>query len=235
MKVSVFILLSLLPLAATAQENFAIKGYGKHLKDGDKIFLSYKQDNKFIDDSTVVFNHQYSLKGKFSTAVRGYISRNANPKYAEILHDSFDIYIEKGEILLNSPDTINNSIASGTSSNIENAVLQFSLKQFRAKNKSTKNLEELSEEELKDTAFVNSLKAKQLVKWHQENLIKLDFVTKYPYSYVSLYHIGQLSRSSKYLNEVEKHYLKFPAKFKELSEGKEITEEYLKVVKLPLV
>lgn len=217
-----FLLLFLfnLPFLAKAQGYFSIVGYGKHLKNGDKVFLSYKQGDKFLYDSTIVVNNRYQLKGKFTSVTRGYISRNANPLYAEMLHDTFDIYIESGKIRLHSADSLNNSVISGTSLNNDNAVLTASLK--RGLERPSKDVSELSASELNDTALVNSLKEKSRERSHKSNLIKLDFIRSHPNSYVSLYNLLNISKSSKYLSDVERCFEVLNPALKNSIEGKEI-------------
>lgn len=210
-----------LPLLAKAQGNFSITGYGKHLKNGDKIFLSYKQGDKFIYDSTTVVSNRYELKGKFTSVARGYISRNANPLYAEMLHDTFNIYIESGKISLNSPDSLNNSVISGTVLNNDNALLISNLKQVELEGR-LQDISDLSPSELKDTAVVNSLKAKSMEHYHRSNLIKLAFIQSHPDSYVSLYNLLNISKSSKYLQDVERCYKLLNPMLKNSVEGKEI-------------
>ncbi|MEH3114770.1 DUF4369 domain-containing protein [Pedobacter terrae] len=77
------ITICLLPLNLLAQSSFSIKGFGKAYKDGDKIFLSFRQGNQLFEDSTVIDKGSFEFKGTFNTKVRGYICRNDNPRYAD--------------------------------------------------------------------------------------------------------------------------------------------------------
>lgn len=72
----------LLPAGVSAQFSFTIKGHGRSLKEGDKIFLSYKQNNTSILDSVAVKNGSFEFRGIATHVVRGYVCRNDNPSTA---------------------------------------------------------------------------------------------------------------------------------------------------------
>lgn len=212
-----------LPLILKGQGSFIIKGYGKSLKNGDKIFLSYKQGNKIINDSIAVHNSSFEFKGVFETIARGYVCRNDNPKYAAELHDSFDIYIEEGQIVLNSVDTLNNSIISGTPLNNDYAKLIAKLQPVIKKRKSLRDPDKLSADELKNVVLVNKIKEDLIAVLDEYVPIQFDFIAAHPNSYVSLLTLGRLARTSKNLSKVEQYFSRLSPQLKLMPEGKEIS------------
>ncbi|WP_316848603.1 TlpA disulfide reductase family protein [Pedobacter psychrodurus] len=222
MKRFLLITICLLPLNLLAQSSFKIKGFGKAYKDGDKMFLSFRQGDQLIQDSTLVNKGSFEFKGTFKTKVRGYICRNDNPRYASELFDAFDVYIESGQITLHSPDTLNNSIISGTPLNNDYASLCAALRPLTEKTRKLKDPNKLSAEELKDTALVNLTKAHIIDAYDETFPIQFNFVDTHPNSYVSLFALVKMARSSKYLSEVEQSFAKLSAVLKAMPEGLEI-------------
>ncbi|TCC86902.1 AhpC/TSA family protein [Pedobacter frigiditerrae] len=224
----------LIPIVAIAQSSFVIRGYGKRLKDGEKIFLSYKLPSGFIDDSTVVSKGYFEFKGSMKGFARGYICRNDNPKYAEFLRDRFEVYVEPGIAILKSADTLNNSIISGTILNNDNAILIKKLKPIEIQKRSLKDIDQFSTEELKDTSLVNKTKAKSLALSKESALIELDFINQHPNSYVSLYNLLRISKSRNLLSKVETAFSKLNGTLRELPEGIEIKRRIVESKKIQI-
>ncbi|MBB6236391.1 thiol-disulfide isomerase/thioredoxin [Pedobacter sp. AK013] len=218
MKRFLLITICLLPLNLLAQSLFSIKGYGKAYKDGDKMFLSFRQGDQLIQDSTVVSKGSFEFKGTFKTRVRGYVCRKDNPRYAADLSDSFSIYIEGGNIILQSPDTLSNSIISGTPLNNDYAKLLTALKPLYNKRKKLDN-----PGELKDNTSANLNKTETTVVDNEIISQQFIFTDNHPHSYVSLLALSELARTSKNLPQVERSFAKLSIELKVMPEGKEIT------------
>lgn len=233
MKRFLLITICLLPLSLLAQSSFSVKGSGKAYKDGDKIFLSFRQGDQLIEDSTVVNKGSFEFKGTCKSKARGFVCRNENPRYALVeLSDSFYIYIEAGQIIINSPDTLNNSIISGTPLNNDYAKLHAALKPINEKNKNLKDPAKLSVEELKDTTLVNLTKASAIAAHYETFPIQFNFIDAHPNSYVSLLALSQMARTSKFLPRVEQSFSKLSTELKEMPEGKNIAKDILKGKKI---
>lgn len=220
MKRFLLITICLLPLSLLAQSSFSVKGSGKAYKDGDKIFLTYRQGDQFVEDSTLVSKGSFEFKGNFKTKVRGYICRNENPRYtlAE-LSDSFYIYIEAGRIILNSPDTLNNSIISGTPLNNDYAKLYAALKPLYNKREKLSDPDNLNP---KDTTLLNRNQTKMIAVNDEITAIQFSFINTHPNSYVSLLTLSQLARNSKYLSQAEQSLNKLSTALKAMPESLEI-------------
>ncbi|MFT3827978.1 MAG: TlpA disulfide reductase family protein [Chitinophagaceae bacterium] len=222
MKTSSVLALLFLPSLLAAQSAFTIKGYGKAYKDGDSIFLSYRQNDQLLMDSTVVKSNSFEFKGNVNTIVKGYVCRKNNPRFAEILWDSYDVYIEPGTITLQSADSLKNSIASGTAANNDNAVLMALLAPVIQKQRSLRNIDYFTPEEKKDTALVNAAREKELQIFFEGINVRLDFIRQHPDSYVSLVNLANIARQSKFLPETEQCYNKLNASLKEMAQGQDI-------------
>jgi len=214
--------LGLLPMAIFAQYAFTIRGYGGSYKNGDSIFLSYKQGGKHFTDSTVVRNNGFRFAGKSSTISKGYLCRNDNPRTAMLLKDAFDIYIEKGNIVLKSTDTLNNSILSGTRLNNDQAQLVAALKPVTTEGRKIKDIEEFTPEELLDTALVRRTTERSAALYHEGIAVRLKFINMHLNSYVSLVNLASIARISAYLPDVEERFEKFSPALKSLPEGEDI-------------
>lgn len=111
--------LYLLPLVMMAQSPFTVKGYGPGLKNGDRIYLMYKVNGKTVPDFTVVANNSFAFKGLITGRESAYVCRNDNPFTADLLHDAMTFYIEPGNIILKSADSLTHANVSGTLTNAE--------------------------------------------------------------------------------------------------------------------
>ena len=164
----------MLPLSAYAQSDFTVNGYGKGFKEGDKIFLLYREPGKTVSvaDSTLVRNGRFEFKGKIKNAVKGGIYRNTNPVYANDIEDAINFYVEPGQIKLQSADTLRGAVLSGTPLNADYNELRQSLMKRK-----------LIDEEIQSIMF--------------------DFIKRHPNSYVSLVTLNELSVNKKLLPQVE--------------------------------
>lgn len=222
LKISVALFLGFISFTTYAQPVFTITGYGELFKEGDSIFLSYRQGDEYILDSTVVQNKAFRFKRTFQTISRGYVCRNDNPRTAAILRDAFDVYIEPGNMKLVSADTLQNSLVSGTPLNNDQAALFAALKPIRDQSRGLKDLEDFTPEELSDTALVRFTKEKWLSLHEERILAELHFINRHLNSYVSLVNLTRIARASKFLPVVEKSFQGMSPRLKALPEGKDI-------------
>ena len=216
------ILLNLLPLVAGAQMHFDIQGTGRSFADGDSIFLSYKQGNKWLLDSTVVHKNRFEFKGSVSEIVRGYICRNNNPRTAEILFDAFDVYLQAGNIRLQSPDSLRNSIISGTPLNNDHAAMIKALKPVIIKRRAIREVQLLSPEEQQNLALMASIQQQLLDNDDETFAVQLQFINSHPDSYVSLLALARIAKVRKHIPAVEKQFAILNSQLKQLPEGQDI-------------
>lgn len=215
-------LLILITCSAKSQHAFTLLGTGKALKDGDRIFLAYRDGTKLVLDSTQVKNGAYRFDGITQNIATGYVARNDNPKYAEILYDSYTIYLEKGVIRLVSPDTLINSVGAGTPLNVDQTELAALLRPLEDERRRLPDPDKFSHEQLKDTALVAAAREKILQNHLAGFAPRFAFIRKHPDSFVSLVTLASLSRNSRFLPETEAVYALLNDKLKALPAGRDI-------------
>jgi thiol-disulfide isomerase/thioredoxin len=206
MKNTLLLLFVLFPYFAEAQNSFTIKGRGGMMKDGDQIFLQYKLPTGVVNDSVIVSDHEFLFKGTIGAPVRASLYRNQNPRYADEMFDFATVYLEKGNIVIASADTLLHVTNSGTPLNEDYAQLAAALLPFNEKGRLLRDPFNLSATELKDTAFVAAVTKK--VVDHSASMVpvKFAFIDAHPTSFVSLITLSELVRDSKNLREVDQRF-----------------------------
>lgn len=177
---------ALLPLLAFAQKPFTITGDVKPFKNGDRIYLSYKENGKQYVDSTIVKNGQFKFAGSISDLGIGYVCRNDNPLTADILYDSINFFIQPGDILITTQDSLKRASIEGTPVNNDNAELRVALMPLIKKLSSIKDIDELTPEQQADLTITNPIKAAIDSITKLMDPIKFAFIKSHPDSYVSL-------------------------------------------------
>jgi peroxiredoxin len=215
---------ALLPFAAVAQTPFTIKATGEAYNDGDRIYLSYRVEGAKMADSTVVVNHAFEFKGNVKGLGAGFISRNDNPWSAKtnILHDSFDIYIEPGLISLTSPDSLKNSVISGTINNEDHFKLKTALRSLQQQYiKVNDEFDALTPAQQKNIDKVAEMREK-LRKINSDMApIKFAFIKSHPGSHVSLVTLRQMINSAN-IYDVEQAYNNLTKNARESKVGTEL-------------
>lgn len=221
-----WILFLCFPWIAFAQTSYTIKGYGKSFKEGDKIFLLYRVPGSTVStaDSTVVKRGVFEFRGDGKSRSVAWIYRNTNPVYNNTINDVIKIYIEPGTIILNSVDTLANSMISGTSLNNKYNELRQLLMPLMIERRKIRDLDGLSELEQKDTALVSGLTRQLEAISSRMNEIGFAFVKRNPTSYVSLVTLNEIAANKKLLTEVEAIFPKLADELKADFLGKKMEE-----------
>ncbi|RDC55166.1 AhpC/TSA family protein [Pedobacter chinensis] len=225
MRTKLFLSLVLMGFYGFAQDRFTLTGHGNGFREGDKIFLSYPSSKGFTDDSVTVHDKRFQFSGTVSAPVKASLYRNQNPKYANIVYDAATVYLEKGNIILNSPDTLRHSMNSGTPLNRDYAVLKRTLQPYFEKMLTLRDPSELSEEEKKDTALVVRLKREYHSHLDSMVPVQFAFINQHPYSYVSLVTLRDLIRDSRWLKDVESSFNGLSSELKSSDLGKSISQK----------
>ncbi len=221
-------LLFFLLLSSGAKGQFEIKGYCEGIADGDSLFLSYKNEGKFIVKATVAYDKQFFFSGLTKEPVKAYITQNQNPKYAIVIYDYVNLYLEDGIINIRGNDGIFGASVNGTRSNetlqqFENEVLD-----IRKKRREIKDPDLFTEEELKDSTLVKNNEQHLEKLFWEEVEAKFRFVEKYPNSVVGLDMLFDLSKINTRIFEVERIFTKLSPKLQQTKEGVIIAERILK-------
>ena len=163
---------------------YSVRGKAGNVKENTKVFLHFRKEGNNQVDSTYVRNNQFTFKGNTSEPFRAYISINYDNSASEKSPDYLEFYIEKGEILLNSADSIKNAV-------ISNSPLNDDVKKWREVSKPLSDAKaELRnfylatpEEERKSDEFMEKYYAKYNSISASEKESALNFIRQYPGSY----------------------------------------------------
>lgn len=204
---------------AYGQSGFTIVGTGEKIKDGDSLFLAYKEDGHFILKSTTAANKEFSFSGSVKHPTKAFISRNENPQYAPLISESIDVYLEPGIIIVYSPDTLTGAIVSGTDLNDTLQLLRNQLTDLTRRRREIKDPDLFTEEERRDSALVNRNKRElENVFYHIVDR-ELVFAKKHPNSYVSLDILFNSSRINTYIEKVALVYDDLAENLKQTPQG----------------
>jgi len=198
------------PLALMAQSDFTLKGNAKSVANGNKIYLVYAENGQRLTDSAIVANGAFEFKGKVTSPVMGNVFNNVNPYKKGANTKNMDytaLYIEPGNITLNSADSLKSSVAGGAPVNIDNAKLNASLKSLTDQEKSlNEEYSKYTKEQKEDKIVMDALIGKFNVIRDQKTPLYLKFVKENPKSYISLVQLNVLAGNDKAVNEAEKLY-----------------------------
>lgn len=200
----------LAPLALLAQSDFSIKGNVKSVANGSKLYLVYAEAGQRLTDSAIVNNGAFEFKGKVTSPVMGNLFKNVNPYKKGANTKNMDytaFYIEPGDIIVNSADSINSIVAGGTPINIDNTKLKALIKPLTDQEKAlNEEYAKYTKEQKDDEAVMDALYAKFKALGEKKKPVYLKFVKENPNSYISLVQLNALSGDDKVVNEVEKLY-----------------------------
>lgn len=218
----------LAPLALMAQSDFTIKGVTKSVTNGNKIYLVYAENGQRITDSTTVTDGSFEFKGQITSPVMGNLFNNVNPykKGANTRNmDYTALYIEPGNITVNSADSLKSSVAAGTPANIDNAKLSALLKPLTDQEKAlNEEYAGYTKEQKEDKTVMDVLIGKFNAIRDQKTPIYLKFVKDNPKSYISLVQLNALAGNDKVVGEVEKLYATLSPELKATKIGQSIPE-----------
>lgn len=149
-----------LPFIALAQKTFTLNGKIAGLKNGDKIYLSYRNDAGDLLDSSVVADGKFAFKGILGFPTKADVTLNKifNPRMRGFNGDRLSFYLEPSTIHIAGKDSLKNAIVSGSAANDDEMKLQSLLKSRNEQiNAINDNFSKLSNEEKrrKDLPWLN--------------------------------------------------------------------------------
>ncbi len=198
------------PLALMAQADFTLKGTAKSVANGNKIYLVFAENGQRLTDSAIVSNGAFEFKGKVTSPVMGNLFNNVNPYKKGSNTRNMDytaLYIEPGNIVLNSADSLKSSVTGGTPANVDNAKLNALLKPLSDQEKVVnEEYAKLTKEQKEDAAQMDVLIGKFNTIRDQKTPIYLKFIEENPKSFISLIQLNTLAGNDKAVGEVEKLY-----------------------------
>lgn len=197
--------LLLLPALAGAQTNFTIKGKVGQLNDPVKAYLLYNADGKQVADSAVLTNGFFEFKGTVKDPVSAVVSLYYGPAASRFVNgtEKVKVYLESGNISIESADSIKFATVKGGIANTESAALDAALKPLEKRNADLMALwMSKSEEERKDSAFYAGIIATDNAISKDRKEVLRKFIVGKPKSIVGLSALTLLGGSVPDYNEV---------------------------------
>ncbi|MCW3463681.1 TlpA disulfide reductase family protein [Chitinophaga nivalis] len=175
---------------AIAQQSFTIKGKISGATTG-KLMLSYRQGDDNVEDSVLLTNGSFTLKGKAGEPTRASLQlkplqEEEGPMTYEryMKRDIQDFYLESGNIVL-SGKNVKTAVITGGATQKEYTALQHQLKKVTAPEKEIETAY-TKYYATKDTAGMKRMEERVRELRNTRKEIENDFIKKYPDSYVAL-------------------------------------------------
>lgn len=213
-----------------SQQKFQIEGSGKQIIDNDIIYLSYRIEGRYVLDSTIVKNNSFRFKGNINnTPIKANLYRNQNPTHNyDFIDDLTTLYLEKGVVKVISPDTLKNSVISGTAQNNTFQVLKARLAPLNKERQLIKDPDFFSDEERKDTLLVIN-NSKLIEANHYKSFdIQLTFAKEYTSSFVSLDIVNNIARDNNYIHQAQQVFHLLSPELQQLPEAEIAKQMFLK-------
>lgn len=115
---------------AQAQSSYTVKGKIGNYNAPAYIILNYKSDKGYVLDTLPLQNGSFRFTGKVSRGVKANLHLSPDGKGKFTPGDIIRFYLEKGEIVVYSPDVAANASVSGTEANVAYQRFQDKVKPF---------------------------------------------------------------------------------------------------------
>jgi len=185
MKKIALLAIACLPVLAFAQDNkYVLQGtVNASYNAPAKVYLEYRLKGKMVTDSVTLSNGKFRFEGTTPTAdpINVFLVLNAKgtgPKTS----DYKSLYLEKGTIVLTSPDSLNNAKITGTKTNNDNAEYDLAMKPI---NDAYDALEKQQNAQKSDSAEKANNKTEKAIE-AQEAALNKKFIQDHSDSYLSL-------------------------------------------------
>jgi peroxiredoxin len=186
---TLFFTMLLSPAVLFAQKgDFVLKGKIGSLNAPAKIYLMYRDGATQIQDSSELKDGAFEIKGKVDGPSNAMlILKHPLPGTDPRQRDAMYFYIDKGTIVLNSPDSLQRAQFSGSPINEDNQRLSKALEPIMVRNKAlSAEYYGATEEVRQSEAFQKSLDEKSEAIFTDEKVIYLAFIKANPKSLISV-------------------------------------------------
>jgi peroxiredoxin len=186
----VFILLSIAFLFAGCteqQREYRITATVGNVPDDTEVFLYYRINGENVTDTAFVKDNQFVFSDTIEEPFSATIEIRRNENVSSQSRDVLRFYVEKGEIILNSPDSIKNALISKSKLNAEKKEWEELSKSLIEKQLTLyETYKNASEEEKNSETFNTWLEQTSDSLDNEEKVLALQFITKHPNSFLSL-------------------------------------------------
>lgn len=204
-----FFVTAILPLGVLAQQPFSIKGSTSTIPAGEKLYLSYLIGGRNKIDSAIVKDGSFYFAGIVNDPSKATLYTNAAAKGPNA--DVLSFYVEPGNIILDSKDSLKRAKISGSMLNVENEELKVATRAVQDKlDAIASSYSRFTESQKKDDVFLDAFYKKYEEVSAELDPIYLVFAENHPESYISLKLLIQLAANEKIQADAEKVFLKLP-------------------------
>ncbi|OCX50341.1 hypothetical protein BEL04_21375 [Mucilaginibacter sp. PPCGB 2223] len=211
MKRIFLMLLAAIPAAVFAQttaDNFTIKAKIGNIGAPAKVYLGYQVAGKNIIDSAAIVNGDVSFHGHVNSPVSALMVINAKgtglnniPRGSDLLN----FYIEKGNITLNSADSLSKAVITGSKVNDDNLRLMAVLRPTNEAKAAVLHEADTASDALKISPyFQDAIQRKYKVALDEEQVAMRKFIADNPGSFMSLAVLGTINNNTSDPYEMEK-------------------------------
>jgi len=184
-------IISLLPLMAAAQDQpFTIKSKVGNLNAPARAYLLYQLGANRVIDSAEITNGSFNFSGNILNPTNAYLIIDAKGVGFSKLDNSADVlsfYVDKGEITINSADSVSKAQITGSPINDDNKRLMAQLKPVIEEAKRLQAEATAASPAQQSTAeFQNAMQAKHKKVQLDEKAVLKKFIVANPNSYLSL-------------------------------------------------
>ena len=206
----IIITLSLSPIFVFGQSNkFILKGKIGNLNAPAKIYITYSNEGKFEQDSTVLKNGEFQFTNTLIEPAYAQLTLDHQGKHVNRNVDSKSLYLEPGTITLESKDSVKNVTITGSIINNDAQRLSKLIQSTERKIDSlTAVFYSVSAETQKDPEFKKDWNSKISQNRKEMRNLLLQFINENPNSYISLVTLKQVAGHQINVAEIEPIYKK---------------------------
>jgi peroxiredoxin len=225
-------LLMSLPAILHAQSGeFTIKGKVGQLSAPAKAYLMYSNSAGRQTDSATLIKGAFTFTGKIEQPANAYLIVNKKGTGLQS-RDYIDLYVENGNITVNSPDSIKNAKITGGPINTDNARLKADLSPVNAKMEAlNKDYQAASDEKRKSKEFNDEMTKRNEALNQEQKVVYLAFIKANPNSLLSIFALQNYGGSIPEIAEVEPVFNSLSANVKSSKIGIEYAAEIAKMKK----
>jgi peroxiredoxin len=224
MKKMILIALIAIPALLQAQTGtFTLKGKVGELNAPAKAYLLYYVNDNRFTDSAVLVNGRFEFTGTITDPVRGILMLSHDgATFRKLTNaDGLEIYLDKGTIELNSPDSISKAPINGSQINADNKRLKDMLGQVNEKSAAlNKEYMAAPAEQRKTKAFMDEIDQKDSLITAERNAVLLSYIKSNPQTLISLDALKQYGGATPDVNVIEPLFNSLSANVKQTYSGK---------------
>lgn len=191
--------LAVVPLWGWAQEAFTVSGKVGTLSAPAKAYIVYTDNGNRVLDSANIEEGAFTFTGTVSEPTLANLAIDHEGVGVQQLTnpDLVNIYLEKGQIEVKSPDSLSNATLSGTNLNVDQQKLANSVKPVIEQMKAlAAKYQSATEEQMNSEEFMGNLQSEYENLEKEIQLKQSDFIKEHPKSMISLFSLRDIAEST---------------------------------------